>query len=281
MAHGTDRQSAENTSFLSADDIRKSINATHYKDVFDNEENLKTLFNALGATIPYDLLICALTHRSFAHENPGIPNNERLEFLGDSILGFVVTDMLFCEHPDWFEGKMSRIKAKAVSGEILADIARNALHLGPYLLLGKGEQQTNGMDRTSLLGDAMEALFAAVYLSHGMRKAAEVIRKLMAPILTRLSLEEEQPGLDWKTALTVLCHQLDKGDPEYRMEVEGESNAPTFTAHLIINDEEVCHSHSSSKRKAQLLAAQIAYTSMSEILKKKTAKKRCGKSRKK
>lgn len=281
MAHGTNRQSAENTSFLSTAEIRKSINTTPYGDIFNNEKNLKSLFTALGATIPCDLLICALTHRSFAHENPGIPNNERLEFLGDSILGFVVTDMLFCEHPDWFEGKMSRIKAKAVSGEVLADIARNVLHLGPFLLLGKGEQQTNGMDRTSLLGDAVEALFAAVYLSHGMEKTAKVIHKLISPVLTRLSLEEEQPSLDWKTALTVLCHKLNKSDPEYHMEVEGESNAPTFTAHLIIDDEEICQCDSSSKRKAQLLAAQMAYTSLSEILKSQTAKKHCGKTRKK
>src|SRR5660397_269471 len=125
------------------------------------------LTEKLGVRLDPELLVLALTHRSFAHEAGGIPTNERLEFLGDSVLGVIVTEALYRRHPDLPEGELAKMRAATVSQRALAAIART-LDLGPYVLLGKGELATGGTDKDSILADTLEALFGAVYLTHGL-----------------------------------------------------------------------------------------------------------------
>ena len=128
---------------------------------------------ALGITLSAWLLRQALTHRSFAYENGGLPTNERLEFLGDSVLGLVVTTALYDDHPDLPEGRLAKLRASVVNSRALADVARGLgpSGLGPYLLLGKGEETTGGRDKESILADTLEAVLGAVYLQHGLPEA--------------------------------------------------------------------------------------------------------------
>ena len=130
------------------------------------------LLEALGTTITPDLLVEALTHRSFAHEHPGTANYERLEFLGDAVLELVVTETLFAAHPDMTEGQLAKMRAKAVSEESLSAIARNKLHAGPYILLGRGESDDGGADKSSILCDIVEALIGATFVGTWHRDGA-------------------------------------------------------------------------------------------------------------
>src|SRR5664279_2542996 len=125
------------------------------------------LVSRLGISIDPDLLVLALTHRSFAYEAGGLPTNERLEFLGDSVLGIIVTERLYRDHPDLAEGSLAKMRAACVSQRALAEVARE-LDLGPFILLGKGEVATVGLDKDSILCDALEAVLGAMYLSNGI-----------------------------------------------------------------------------------------------------------------
>ena len=126
----------------------------------------------MGGTVDESLLLRALTHRSYAYENGGLPNNERLEFLGDSVLGLVVTDTLYAAHPDLPEGQLAKLRAAVVNMRALADVART-LGLGDHVMLGRGEESTGGRDKASILADTMEAVIGTVYLSvrHAGRRA--------------------------------------------------------------------------------------------------------------
>src|SRR6187455_3476156 len=132
---------------------------------------------AFGVSVEPDLLQRALTHRSYAYENGGLPTNERLEFLGDSVLGVVITTALFHNHPDLPEGQLAKLRASVVNMRALADVARTLgpQGLGPHLLLGKGEETTGGRDKASILADTLEALLGAIYLQHGLEVAGQVI----------------------------------------------------------------------------------------------------------
>ena len=131
------------------------------------------LSQVVGKTIDESLLLRALTHRSYAYENGGLPNNERLEFLGDSVLGLVVTDSLYAANPDLAEGHLAKLRAAVVNMRALAQVART-MGLGDYIFLGRGEEATGGRDKASILADTMEAVIAAVYLSGGMSAASVV-----------------------------------------------------------------------------------------------------------
>ncbi|KAA8829386.1 ribonuclease III [Bifidobacterium tissieri] len=216
------------------------------------------LLKALGATISPELLIHALTHRSFAHEHEGMPNNERLEFLGDAVLELVTTETLFAKHPDFSEGQMAKMRAKAVSEESLSAIARTKLNLGQYILLGRGEADSGGADKDSILCDTVESLIGAVFVEHGIEGARPVVHGLIDETLTEVT--QEGPALDWKTSLTIKAHKKGLGEPQYRMEVGGPEYRPEFTAHVILPDgSEIATATGSSKRKAQLAAAEIAW----------------------
>lgn len=217
------------------------------------------LMAALGTTISPELLVEAMTHRSFAHEHPGTPNYERLEFLGDAVLELVVTETLFAAHPDNTEGQLAKMRAKAVSEESLAAIARTKLHVGPYILLGHGESDDHGADKSSILCDIVEALIGATFLEHGIDGARDVVHRLIDDTLAEVATEG--PALDWKTSLTVRAHQLGLGEPHYRMEVSGPEYAQVFTARAVLGDSDdvVGTGSGSSKRKAQLAAAEDAW----------------------
>ena len=145
-----------------------------------------------------ELLDRALTHRSYAYEQGGLPTNERLEFLGDSVLGLVVTEHLFVSYPDLSEGQLAKLRAAVVNSRALADIARD-LDLGAVIHLGRGEESTGGRDKSSILADTMEAVIGAVFLQHGVDAARVFVHHLfdglMADVATRGA------GLDWKTSL--------------------------------------------------------------------------------
>ncbi|WP_421779646.1 ribonuclease III [Gardnerella sp. DNF01151] len=219
------------------------------------------LLNALGTTISPDLLVEALTHRSFSHEHPGTRNYERLEFLGDAVLELVSTETLFSAHPDMTEGQLAKMRAKAVSEWALSAVAREKLHVGAYILLGRGEMEQGGNNKDSILCDIVEALIGATFVEHGIDEARRVVHRLIDDTLAEVLTEG--PALDWKTSLTVKAHDMGLEDPEYRMAVSGPEYAPVFEARAVLvrkdGDEVLGVGSGSSKRKAQLAAAEIAW----------------------
>ena len=219
------------------------------------------LLDALGTTISPDLLVEALTHRSFSHEHPGTRNYERLEFLGDAVLELVSTETLFSAHPDMTEGQLAKMRAKAVSEWALSAVAREKLHVGPYILLGRGEMEQGGNNKDSILCDIVEALIGATFVEHGIDEARAVVHRLIDDTLAEVLTEG--PALDWKTSLTVKAHDMGLEDPEYRMAVSGPEYAPVFEARAVLahkdGDEVLGVGSGSSKRKAQLAAAEVAW----------------------
>lgn len=201
----------------------------------------------------------ALTHRSFAHEAGGIPTNERLEFLGDTVLGLVVTESLYRAHPDLPEGDLARMRAATVSQRALAEVARE-LSLGQYLLLGKGEHATGGRDKDSILSDTVEAIIGAVYLSHGLETARALVLRLVSATLLRAA--GLGAGLDWKTSLQEKAAELGLGAPVYVVNGEGPDHCRVFTAAVEIAG--VVHGTGTgpAKKVAEQEAAEAAYHSL-------------------
>ncbi|BDR53512.1 ribonuclease 3 [Bombiscardovia nodaiensis] len=239
----------------------------------------RELFKALGQTLQPDLLIHALTHRSFAHEHEGMPNNERLEFLGDAVLELVSTETLYKLHPDMNEGQLAKMRAKAVSEEALSAIARTKLHLGQYILLGHGESESGGADKDSILCDTVEALIGAVFVEHGIDGARKTVHALVDDTLAEVATEG--PALDWKTSVTVKAHQLGLGVPTYHMSVSGPEYAQVFTAELILDGTStvIGSGQASSKRKAQLAAAEVGWKALDESETRSKLKQETGQSR--
>lgn len=208
-----------------------------------------------------ELLELALIHRSFAYENGGLPTNERLEFLGDSVLGLVVTDALYRDFPDLPEGQLARMRASVVNAQALADVAR-ALGLGSYIRLGKGEITSGGRDKTSILADCIEAVIGAIYLSRGMALAVPFISEIFGPLIREAS--QLGAGLDWKTSLQELTGQYALDLPEYRISDSGPDHAKSFAAEVHVNGEKLGVGEGSSKKVAEQIAAQQAYSVISE-----------------
>ena len=204
----------------------------------------------------------SLTHRSFAHEAGGIPTNERLEFLGDTVLGLVVTEWLYREHPDLSEGELAKMRAATVSQRALAAIARE-LGLGAYVLLGKGELATGGRDKDSILSDTLEALFGALYLTHGLEAARGVVGRLVSSTLAVAA--DLGAGLDWKTSLQELAARLDLGVPEYRCEGEGPDHARSFTAQVVLGEQVQGTGSGPAKKVAEQEAAAAAYGALQAL----------------
>jgi ribonuclease III len=214
------------------------------------------LVAALHLDLPVDLVGQALTHRSYSYENGGIPTNERLEFLGDSVLGLVVTETLYRAHPDLPEGQLAKLRAAVVNMRALADVARG-LGLGGYVRLGKGEEATGGRDKSSILADTFEALLGALYLSGGLDRAAPFVQRLFDPLIS--SAARLGAGLDWKTSLQEAAAALALGSPEYRVESDGPDHAKTFTAHVVVGDEVLGSGDGGSKKEAEQRAAAASY----------------------
>ncbi|WP_238579469.1 ribonuclease III [Demequina lutea] len=208
------------------------------------------------------MLVLALTHRSFAYENGGLPTNERLEFLGDSVLGIVVTDRLYRDHPDLAEGDLAKMRASCVSQRALAIVARD-LGLGAYVLLGKGEISTGGSDKDSILCDTLEALFGAIYLAHGVDVATEVILKLVGPSLVRSATLGD--ALDWKTSLQEVCSSLGFSPPVYEVDGIGPDHARVFTATVVVDGIARGIGTGSAKKVAEQEAAEAAHAALSAL----------------
>ena len=217
------------------------------------------LTGRLGVSVDPEMLVLALTHRSFAYENGGLPTNERLEFLGDSVLGVVVTDRLYSDHPDLPEGDLAKMRAACVSQRALAIVARD-LGLGPYVLLGKGEISTGGSDKDSILCDTLEALFGAIYLVHGIDVASEVILKLVGPSLERSATLGD--ALDWKTSLQEACSSLGLPAPVYDVVGVGPDHARQFTATVLVDGIARGTGTGSAKKVAEQEAAEAAHAAL-------------------
>lgn len=217
------------------------------------------LLAALGTELDPELLVLALTHRSFAHEAGGIPTNERLEFLGDSVLGVVVTEHLYRSYPDLSEGDLAKMRAATVSQRALAQVAR-ALNLGEYLLLGRGEQGTGGRDKDSILSDTVEAILGAVYLGHGLEPTRELIIRLVGPTLTAAA--ELGAGLDWKTSVQELAAERGLGVPHYEVRADGPDHERHFTAYLTLGETVWGTGEGSAKKVAEASAAEAAYRAL-------------------
>ncbi|WP_087510153.1 ribonuclease III [Cellulomonas iranensis] len=222
----------------------------------------QSLLEKLGVHLDPELLVLALTHRSFAHEAGGIPTNERLEFLGDTVLGLVVTEHLYRTYPAQSEGDLAKMRAATVSQRALAHVARD-LELGDFVLLGKGELATGGKDKDSILSDTLEALFGAVYLSHGLETARELVDRLVSPTLAAAA--GLGAGLDWKTSLQELSAHLGLGAPSYDVTGEGPDHARTFTAHAVVGGQVRGSGTGSAKKIAEQEAAAAAYATLSEL----------------
>ncbi|SJN18281.1 Ribonuclease III [Microbacterium esteraromaticum] len=213
------------------------------------------LTEKLGVEIDPDLLERALTHRSYAYEHGGIPHNERLEFLGDSVLGLAVTVMLFTTHPDLDEGELAKRRASVVSTVALAEVARG-IGLGAHLRLGRGEEHTGGRDKDSILADTMEAVFGATFLSTGPDAATDLVLRLTKPLLA--DPERYGAAMDPKTSLQELAARLGKTPPLYVVESSGPDHDRVFTATVTVGDLS-CIGQGSSKKTAEMAAALTAW----------------------
>lgn len=206
-----------------------------------------------------ELLTLALTHRSYCAEHPVNEPNERLEFLGDSVLGLVVTDHIYATYPDLPEGQLAKLRASVVNTATLAELGRT-IDVGPLLRLGKGEDQSGGREKESILADALEALFGAVYVDGGWLDARHVI---LAHTSEAIIEAAEQPGRkDYKTQLQELTARLALGTPVYQIDGSGPDHDKRFTAVTIIDGIPRGHGAGTSKKRAEQVAARSAYTAV-------------------
>jgi ribonuclease-3 len=215
----------------------------------------------LGLEIRQELLELAFTHRSYAYENNLNETNERLEFLGDSVLGLVVTEELYKRYPDLDESRLSPLRSGIVNMRALADIARE-LELGQYMRIGKGEEVTGGRDKNSLLADSLEALIGAIYLSHGFVESQRVVGQLIGA--TMENAKDRGAGLDGKTALQELAAARKISAPEYLISESGPDHDKTFVAIALVGGEQVATGEGKSKREAEQIAARIAFEKLTE-----------------
>jgi ribonuclease-3 len=221
----------------------------------------EALDEALGISLSdADLRLAALTHRSFAFEHGLAINNERLEFLGDAVLGLVVTDMAYASYPDMSEGWLAKLRAAIVNMQALADVART-LAIGEFVLLGKGEESSGGRDKASILADALEAVFGAIYLDRGLEPARGVIERLFRPLM------EAYGGgavFDHKTILQELASRTVRAIPEYRIAERGPDHEKEFTAVVSVGGEPLGTGTGRSKKEAEQRAAAEAFARLTD-----------------
>ncbi|MFC7327846.1 ribonuclease III [Marinactinospora rubrisoli] len=216
----------------------------------------REFYRAIGVELDPKVLARALTHRSYAYEKGGLPTNERLEFLGDSVLGLVVTDTLFREHPDLPEGQLAKLRAAVVNMRALADVARG-LGIGRYIRLGRGEEGTGGRDKSSILADTLEAIIGAVYLDRGLSEASQLVHRLFDPLIATAS--GLGAGLDWKTSLQELTASELLGVPEYHVDESGPDHQKTFRATVRVAGQSYGSGEGRSKKEAEQQAAESAW----------------------
>ncbi len=218
------------------------------------------LTDKLGVDIDPELLSLALTHRSFAYENGGVPHNERLEFLGDSILGQAVTVHLYTTHPDLEEGALAKRRASVVSTVALAEVARS-IGLGAHVRLGRGEALTGGRDKDSILADTMEAVIGATFLSAGPEASTSLVLRLVAPLMA--DPERYGAAMDPKTSLQELAARLGLEPPRYVVEAEGPDHNRVFTATVTVGDTARTGT-GTSKKHAEMAGALAVWHALSD-----------------
>jgi ribonuclease III len=224
------------------------------------DADVSVLLATLHVQVDDQLLDRALMHRSFAYENGGLPTNERLEFLGDSVLGLIVTDTLFRTHPDLPEGNLAKLRAAVVNSRALAGVARG-LRLGSYVRLGKGEESTGGRDKSSILADTLEAVIGAVYLDGGMEAADPLVHRLFDPVIAKSA--RLGAGLDWKTSLQELTASEELGGPEYLVDESGPDHQKSFRAVAKVGGQVWGEGEGRTKKEAEQQAAEAAWTAIS------------------
>ncbi|MCH6229294.1 ribonuclease III [Microbacterium sp. CFH 31415] len=228
-------------------------------DVMDERLALTELTQKLGVDIDPELLSLALTHRSWAYENGQVPHNERLEFLGDSVLGQAVTVRLFTGHPELEEGALAKRRASVVSTVALAEIARG-IGLGAHLKLGRGEDLTGGRDKDSILADTTEAIIGAAYLSAGPDAATGLVLRLVEPLLA--DPERYGAAMDPKTSLQELAAHAGVQPPAYSVSSTGPDHDRQFTATVVVGDV-TAQGAGTSKKQAEMAAALRAWQDLS------------------
>jgi ribonuclease-3 len=219
------------------------------------------LLDALEVDLPGDLLTLALTHRSYAYEHGGLPTNERLEFLGDAVLGLTVTDELYHRHPQRPESDLAKMRAGVVNTQALAEVARQLTDqgLGAHLLLGRGELKSGGADKSSILADGLESLLGAIYLHAGIEAARGVILRLFSELLDAGGL------LDWKTSLQELAAARALGPVSYRVTATGPDHQREFTAVVVVRDGEYGSGIGRTKKEAEQKAAEQACQALNQL----------------
>jgi ribonuclease III len=220
------------------------------------DELLTYLLEVTGAHVDAALLRRALTHRSYAYEAGGVPHNERLEFLGDSVLGLVVTTTLYQTHPDISEGQLAKLRAAVVNMRALADVGRT-LGLGDYIYLGRGEEATGGRGKDSILADTVEAVIGAVYSGCGLDAAGDFVHHLLDPLLAESATLGA--GLDWKTSLQEIAARHGLGAPEYAVTEDGPEHAKWFQAQVVVAGNLLGGGSGRTKKVAEQQAAAEAW----------------------
>ena len=220
------------------------------------------LLDALGVELHGDLLTLALTHRSYAYEHGGLPTNERLELLGDAVLGLVIVEELFRRHPENSEGDLAKLRNSIVNSQALAGVARGLTDdgLGAYLLLGRGEVNTGGHAKASILADTLESLIGAIYLQHGLSGARAVILRLFSSLLA--TAPTLGAALEWKSSLQELTSARGLGVPRDEVRAEGPDHDRRFNAVVYVAGEPYGSGEGKSKKAAETDAAAQAWTAL-------------------
>lgn len=210
-----------------------------------------------------ELMVLSLSHRSWCAETPGSQSNERLEFLGDAVLGLVVTDFIFRNYPDLPEGDLAKLRAAVVSSDALAEVA-GELGVGAALSLGKGEDASGGREKPSILADAMEAIIGATYLDGGLAAARDLVLRLLG---ARIREAATGPGgQDFKTRLQELVARRGQETPVYAVRDEGPDHAKRFFAAVRVGEAEVGRGEGRSKKQAEQAAARQAWTALVDLV---------------
>ena len=232
---------------------KSSTDENRLKYLRDLEERLNYKFGNI------DLLFIALTHRTYVNENPYPPlaDNERFEFLGDAVLGLCVSDLLINRYADFSEGTLSKIRAGIVNEKPLAELA-SSLGLGDYLLLGKGEENSGGRTKDSLLANSLEAVIAAIYLDSGFIGVKNILEILLDPLLQDSVLLSQ--SFDYKTALQEYCQKKYKSAPVYTIiNSSGPDHAKIFEVQVTVAERILQTGCGKSKKEAEKQAAQKAW----------------------
>ncbi len=241
--------------------------------VFKRKKQIKKFLKSIHINFKnYDLLSLALSHRSYSNEKKIRENNEKLEFLGDSILGFVITEYLYLHYPQFNEGVLAKIKSFVISEDSLSKIAKD-INFNAYILIGKGEEASGGREKKTIISDAFEAFLGSYYLDSNFQKVKQLIIRLFKDDIELVV--EDKHEKDYKTLLQELAQKKYKVCPTYRLKgKKGPEHNRIFFMEVIINNEIYGIGEGQSKKNAEKLAAKNAYLKITSPAVKSNPKKR-------